>query len=46
MKLSQQTLIGLKRLGNQTLISDDCFKALLKAAATVLCERSKANPRK
>ncbi|XP_054268549.1 COMM domain-containing protein 3-like [Macrosteles quadrilineatus] len=45
MKLSQQTLIGLKRLGNQTLISDECFKSLLKAAASVLCEKSKSYPR-
>ncbi|XP_054269141.1 COMM domain-containing protein 3-like [Macrosteles quadrilineatus] len=45
MKLSQQTLIGLKRLGNQTLISDECFKSLLKAAALVLCEKSKSYPR-
>ncbi|XP_075209865.1 COMM domain-containing protein 3 [Lycorma delicatula] len=36
MQLSQRVGIGLKRLGNQNLISDDSFKKLVDAAPEVI----------
>lgn len=40
MKLSDQVLLGLRRLGNQTLISEDCFKNIIQSAAAVLSDSS------
>ncbi|KAG8270863.1 COMM domain-containing protein 3-like [Homalodisca vitripennis] len=46
MKLSQQVVIGLKRLGNQTLVSEECFKVLIQTASKILADQTKLSDSK
>lgn len=42
MKLSQQNVIGLKRMANETLVSEENFQSLVEAACDVLSHPSKS----
>lgn len=42
MKLSQQNVIGLKRMANETLVSEEIFQSLVKAACDVLSHHLKS----
>lgn len=43
MKLSQKNVIGLKRMANETLVSEEIFQSLVEAACdAVLSHRSKS----